>query len=322
MKPLIVVGPVCFAIMRPVGQPLCVSGFRVAAIAGSRLLDSLEGECDLHPVDEHASREWLQAVRPDLVLIESDGLRSERDSSGWGHEEAGELLEACRESGIPSGVWVSEGDGAGMPRSTLLRRADRVFAPDTVSADLLADQVPRRPIVVPHAASRSALRGSLPDGAGAAYVDGYDGRPPDGSEAYVDSLFEAAGPLGMRILASRDSDRAAELLRECGALPYFGPAESLPRAVFDALGAGLHVVAPGNHVALRVVPGLVAHSSAAAKVGVELRSAMGATDEELSRRASRRAVIAHAHTYPHRLATIASAFGFALLPDGEARRPD
>jgi hypothetical protein len=213
------------------------------------------------------------------------------------------------------------GDDVAQRRSPLLGRVDRVFAPDTVIAASLADRLPRRPIVVPHAASKSALSGGLPAGAGVAFSDGYGGRAPEGSEAYVEALLEAARPLGLRTLTPNAPERAAVTLGECGALLHYGPAEGMPRAVFDALGAGLHVVAPGNHLGLRVVPGLVAHARAPEKVEAELRSAMGTAESEVSRRLIRRAAISRAHTYPHRIATIASAFGFSVLRESNVARP-
>jgi hypothetical protein len=297
-------------------RPLSVSGLRVAAIAGPRLVDALDGECELLPLDTHPVPEWPEGSRPDLLLIDGDGLPSQEDSIAV--DAIGALLETCREAGVPTGAWV--GEDRVQHTSPLLSRVHRVFAPDTVVAASLADRVPQRPIVVPHAASKSSLRGELPTGAGVAYSDGYDGCPPEGSEAYVESLLEAAAPFGLQPLPADDPERAAETLRECAALLHIGSAESLPRAAFDALGAGLHVVAPGNHLGLRVVPGLVAHGRAAEKVEAELRSAMGSAEEEVGRRQLRRAAAGHAHTYPHRIATIASALGFALLPAGEAAR--
>jgi len=99
----------------------------------------------------------------------------------------------------------------------------------------------------------------------------------------------------------------------------FDPANSgrsaVPQLSLDALAAGSVLVAP-NHAGTR---SMFRYSSLFAKDREEAKEAIGrvlGSEKEWSEMSEvgRRAIL-HAHTYSHRLATIASAAGFRVVPE-------
>jgi hypothetical protein len=311
---------------------------RVALVAGPRVAESLRDACLGHQLTPDWSTEGLRQIRPHLLLIEAEGLRT-GTGGPWTNDELCDLLEAARAEAIPSAVWVTDRELAERLPHRVLERADRVFAPDPATVELLSHKTTIRPAVLPHAAAAAAIRGGRRPAGGIAYVGGYSRRWSPDARRFVEDFLDLARPFGIRVVARTKAEARALPRRyrrlvhrsENGAvaapdepnfrvLVDFEPDGGVARAVFDALAAGVHVIAPRNHVAVRLLPKLTYIRRSVEDVAARAAWSMrGGSEQDDLADAGRRAVL-NAHTYEHRLATIAASLGYPVMPDGSARR--
>jgi Glycosyl transferases group 1 len=325
-------------------RPATLSDLRVAVLAADPHLAALQRACQVLDV----RREDWRKEPPHLALIESSGLRRGRGGTGRVAEEKFEralaLLSWCEQRGIATALWETSLLRRIKTPTALLQRAQHLFVADPEAANELEG---RRPLQLPLAAQ--VVPESRPTYSQRphqiAFVErwprSFSGRRRQQLEAIMDVASEN-GLVIFRPERSTDtalperfssfvirvpSDRAAiESLGNArmvlGADPSNHGRLMVPQLVFDALAAGSVVIAP-NDVGVRRLFGdyfaviVRTPDDAAAAIERFLRD-----EEEWTEKSSAaRIAILNAHTYPHRIATIASAAGFRLLPALERVTP-
>jgi hypothetical protein len=93
----------------------------------------------------------------------------------------------------------------------------------------------------------------------------------------------------------------------------------VPAVVFDALAAGIPVLMVPSIAARLVFPRLVDYASNRAWAKRRLAACLGDEAAQRKRAEDGRLAVAHAHTIAARLASIASALGYAMLPPAPPR---
>jgi len=309
--------------------PVRASQLRVALLTGERLSESMRGSCTSLYVPKDLSDSWLRKAQPHLLLAEADA----KGIHGIDQEALTRITGSFAAAQIPSALWVTEGGGAAI-LAGILESFDHVFAGDPRIAESLMAATATRPIVLPHAAAAGGVQGGPARGEGVAYVGGYPKRWALRTRELADAVLKASMPLGLRILirteeeieslplkfrpfvrwAKTPADLTADL-RESRVLVDFEPEVPLPATIFDGLATGLLVIAPRNYTVMRVLPRLVSYPGTPedAVKRIAWSSERGLEQNDLAQ--AGRAGVLHAHTYSHRIATIASAFGVQVMPD-------
>jgi glycosyltransferase involved in cell wall biosynthesis len=324
---------------------------RVAAILDEMSEACFAPECDLMRLSLDSWREQLDERRPDLLLVESawNGNGGE-----WQYRIAQyprkdlvglpalrELLDGCRERGIPTAFWNKE-DPVHFDRfSEAASLFDHVFTTDArcVERYRALPGGERTVTPLPFAAqprihnpvAAVPERSSSPCFAGAWYRD----RHPDRRRALA-ALLDAARPYGLviydRSFGGKDGafgfpERFAPHV--LGKLPYerildvykshrvFLNANSVvdsptmcSRRVFELAACDTAILStPGAALAALLGEGMVEEASDEPTAAAALERLLGDEAERRRRtRAARRAVFAE-HTYADRLATIAETAG-------------
>ncbi len=332
--------------MPPAGRRL-----RVASILDEMSAACFAPECDLVPLSLTGWAEELDERPPDLLLVESawNGNGGE-----WQYRIAQyprgdlvglpalhELLDGCRERGIPTAFWNKE-DPVHFERfAEAAALFDHVFTTDAGCVERYRALPGRERTVVPlpfaaqprihNPAAVVPERSASPCFAGAWYRD----RHPDRRRA-LEALLDAARPYGLVIYdrsfgvddgAFGFPDRFAPHV--LGQLPYerildvykshrvFLNANSVvdsptmcSRRVFELAACDTAILStPGAALVALLGEGVVEEAGDEEAAAVALERLLGdEADRRRRTRAARRAVFA-AHTYADRLATIAGAAG-------------
>jgi Glycosyl transferases group 1 len=301
------------------------------------------------PTVDASSRDWradLESRPPHNLLVESSAAHDWGADDGDG--EVGRVRQLLDWSEEHGGVATAFWETTPAPRITapasLLERFRHLFVADPEAVAPLAEKLGgRRPMQLPLAAQviPESVRGFTardhPVAFFAARPDRVDGKRQRELEIVLDAaarhqlaILEREGkreePLPDRLarfstLAA--SNRAAiESLQNSriaiGVDPRNEAALMVPQLVFDALAAGTVVLVPNY---MRGVITLFRYTAVSTKTGDEAEEEI---DRLLGDRAQwsevstvSRSAILNAHTYPHRIATIASAAGFRLVPEPE-----
>jgi hypothetical protein len=321
---------------------------RVAFVGSLRLAALIEPSCE---AVLRVPEQWdsvTAPVNPDLLLVETPG---EDDLSLWSHEALTEpcgplsqLLALCRQNHVPSALWATVDYRSVEPFVATAPLFDQRFVADYESAAVLANAVPGElpPGVLPWAQQPELHRtpeGNERDGR-PLYVGGWRASWPAPSQRVLRTLLDAALPHGLRIAvpvgaraefpreyagaveeAGVDLTREIELMQRAPIVISFHPAIEaktfVARTVFEAVACGAAVIGHPNwgmHHYFGDTTG-----RAAGSVEAEEQYALLLTDEAARHERVRtaQAVLARAHTYDHRLATILSSFGRRLVPQPE-----
>ncbi len=328
-------------------HPLSAADLHVATLAGSAHFECIGRACTAVDVLEHDWSSGSRSGPPHLLLIESSGLLSQPDGVGAGADErverAAELIAWAQQGGISTALWET----ALMPRiqtpTALLRSVEHVFVVDPEAIEPLTEKLEgRRPMRLPLAAQ------TVPDevpGFGdrsndVAFAGGWPAGFKGRFEEELEAILDVAADHGLVIFRSErggtsdalpdrfssfvrsvpSAGEAVEAFADSRLVVGFDPANlgrlAVPQFSFDALAAGSVLVAP-NHSGSRSIfryTGLFATNREQAKE--EMGRVLGSENEWSEMSAVGRRAIVHAHTYSHRLATIASAAGFRVVPEG------
>lgn len=300
-----------------------VAELRVAAMVGSRIREALAGVCSL--------RSGLGPDAPHLLLIEAT-----LDGPPAGAVRA--LLDEAAALGVPSAVWVTDVRGVAPELEQLLRHADAVFATDPNAGSRLGGPSAGWVIGLPDAAAHGALAAEPGPRTGrlGLVVDG--GRPwSEQTTPALEAIVRAAGDRPPDVLvcgggvpgdlpahlARRAAPAAGEAARiafigSCGALITAAPPGAsplyTPPGAFDAAALGTPVVMPASRATAITLPRIGIEIPAQGDPGPLIDAALEAGELVPGRRLAARRAVRHEHTYGHRLATIASAVGLAVLP--------
>jgi GNAT superfamily N-acetyltransferase len=294
------------------------------------------------------SRQDWGSETPNLLLIESSGLRRRPGGTGPAAEEKIEralaLLDRSERQGIATALWETSLLRRIETPTALLQRAQHLFVADPEAANELGD---RRPLQLPLAAQ--VVPAHRPTYAErrreVAFVERWPAAFSGKRRQLLEAILDVAAQNGLTVLRPEHATGSALPERF---LPYVVPVASdpvaiesladarmvigadpsnngrlmVPQLVFDAMAAGCVVIAP-NEVGIRRLFGdyfaviVRTPDDAAAAIERFLRG-----EEEWTEKSSAaRIAILNAHTYPHRIATIASAAGFHLLPEHERVTP-
>jgi hypothetical protein len=320
----------------------------VATLAGDAHLRPIRGVCRAVDVREENWSSGPEPGPPHLLLIESSGLMGGDGPNDQKVERALELVDWSESHDVPTAFWETSISPRIKTPLPLMHRIRHLFVADPQAARLLTDQLDGRvPIVLPFAAQ------VIPDKSPA-----FDARRHDVTFAILggridtfgaqmrrqlEAILDVASDYGLVILQrQRDIDadaipgrfsrfvmpvrsagHAVERFRDSRVVIGIDPSNygelMVPQIALDALAAGSAVVVPE----FRALKRMVRYSVVIAKKREEAEAAMerllGDDSEWSEASAQGRKAILHAHTYAHRLATVASAVGFRLVPNGTTR---
>ena len=328
------------------GHPQLVADLRIAALAGSPHLDCISGVCTAIDV---AERDWSSGSfpgPPHVLLIESSGLRARADDEGPVADEkverAAELIDWAEREGISTALWETALMRRIQTPTPLLRDVEHVFVVDPEAVEPLTEKREgRRPMRLPLAAQ--AVPTEVPGYGGrrnpVAFVGGWPAGFKGRFQEELEAILDVAAEHGLVILRSESGapsdalpDRFSSFVRSVSSaaethqafadsrmVVAFDPANSgrlaVPQVSLDALAAGSVLVAP-SHTGIRSMfryTGLFAKDREEAKE--EIGRVLGSEEEWSEMSEAGRKSILHAHTYSNRLATIASAAGFQVVPE-------
>ena len=330
--------------------PRTLAELRVAVVAGSAHLDSIRRVCSAVDVIEQDWSSSGQMGPPHVLLIESSGLR--RRPSGGRQladdkvERAAELIAWAEREGASTALWETALSRRIMTPTMLTRMVGNVFVADPEAVEVLTERLGgRRPLQLPLAAQIVPEKApGFPDRAHkiiflGRWPAGFSGRLKEELEAILD----AAAEHGLVVLQSeRDSGKtglperfspfvkpvasaaeAVEAFADSRVVIGFDPGNNgrlfVQQVTLEALAAGSAVVVP-NHAGTRR---MFRYSALVVKdreeADEQIQRVLGSEDDwnevsDLARRAIR-----HAHTYSHRLATVASAARFRLVPEAKPK---
>jgi glycosyltransferase involved in cell wall biosynthesis len=257
-------------------------------------------------------------------------------------ERALALLAWCEARGIATALWETSSRRRIETPASLLQRTQQLFVADPEAASALGG---RRPLQLPLAAqvipeSRPTYSQRTRE---IAFLERWPGSFAGKRRQELEAIMDVAAQHGLVIFRSgsptalperfssfvvslRSERDAIESLRDAriviGADPGNHGRLMVPQLVFDALAAGSIVIAP-NYAGIRRLFGdyfaIIVRTPDEAAAAIERLLRDEEKWSEMS--AEARVAILNAHSYPHRIATIASAAGFQLLPDLERVKP-
>jgi Glycosyl transferases group 1 len=312
-------------------------------MAGGAHLERFEGVCRAVDVRE---QDWSSEPAPHLLLIESSGLRQRPTGGGPISDEkverALELVAWSESHQIPTAFWETSLKRRIDTPLSLLGKVDHLFVADPEAAPVLTEQLEgRRPMQLPLAAQ--VIPDRPPSFEEREHDVAFLGRWPLGAsgrlQAELETILDVARASDLIIFQRerdidtdelpdrfasfvepvRSAQKAIESFQDSRVVIGFDLRNSgrlwVPQVSFDALASGGAVLVP-NHAGIRR---LLRYSVVVAKNREEAEAAMErmlGNEDEWSNfsRLGRRAIL-NAHAYTHRLATIASAVGFRLLPE-------
>jgi Glycosyl transferases group 1 len=328
-------------------RPHTLRELRVSLVGGDELASALApvGRVEpLHPGDQPGGD-----GSPAFLLVENGAGVEE----GW-TDELDRLLDTCERNTIPSLLWVTSTplDPYWLDRCA---RFDRVFTVDRGQIEELEAAGARTPVALwPATALRIDERttGSPARRDAVVWIGGWRREWPAAWRDRLESVLCGAARRGLKIIdygeiealpsslrphvvATESGEGPEAALRHAkvvvGADPRYGSALLAPRVVFDAAAAGAAVITPHDFASLHdfaiggtreiawrnLIP--VVHDSEIATQEIDQLL----DDEQLRREIAchTRRIVANNHTYAHRLATLASAAGYRLVPNADDPAP-
>jgi hypothetical protein len=328
--------------------PETLGQLRLAALMGYPHLACVRRVCPTVDVWGGNWRSALELDPPHLAVVESSGLRKRgadaRENDAERIERAEELLAWCQGREIPVALWETSPLSAFTTPASLMEKFGHVFVADPEAVAALAEQLGgRRPMQLPLAAQVVPERpaGFSDRTSQVAFFARRPHRLRGGREKELEMVLDAAighdlvilrrktdretelpdrfTPLLTPVATNRDAIESLQGSRiAVGVDPRNDAALMVPQLVFDALAAGTVVIVP-NHQ--RGVITLFRYTAVSFKTRKQAEAELDRllNDEEEWKEASgvSRRTILNAHTYPHRIATIASAAGLRLIPEPE-----
>lgn len=324
--------------------PQALADLRLATLVGDAHLESMRAVCRTVDLQEQDWSSGPEKASPDLLLIESSGLRKGSGDGPISEEkvERALALVAWGESqGVPAVLWETALRARIDTPASLMRKVDHVLVADPEAAGSVTGKLEGgRPLRLPLAAQ--VIPGSPPPFDRRGQAVGFLARwPADFSgrrRQELEQILDAAIPHGLTVFqrerdAGRDElpDRfassvapvrsageAVESFQDSRVVIGFDPRNNGPRMVpqvaFDALASGAAVIGP-NHLGLRsILPYSVIRVADREEAEAALDRVLGDEQEWSKHSSLSRKAILHAHTYSNRLATIASVVGLRLIP--------
>lgn len=324
-------------------QPCSLSELRIWLVGGGRLVSALSQVCD---VIELSPSEWDRRRQDDrrsaFLLVEAGNSLGDK----WG-DELDRILDYCERISLPRLLWVSGGPLA----PYWLDRCDRferVFSMDRNLLPGLEAAGARMPSILWPAAAPAGDAQPLDADESAdavVWLGGWEPQWPAAWRERLTSVLRGSAERGLRIVTTGKLDGlpadlqtriapappgespAAALCRVkvvIGADAEIGSATFAAPVVFDAAAAGAAVITPHEFATIHdfgvggmgrrtqnLIPIVVDGESAGEEIDRLLADDL--LHSEVVSHLQR--VIAHNHTYRHRLATLASAVGYRLTPD-------
>jgi glycosyl transferase family 1 len=322
-----------------------LADLRLATLVGEAHLQCLSAVC---PAVDVREQDWSSGPAegpPDLLLIEASGLRKRRYGGGPISDEkverALELVAWGESDGVPTVLWETDLSKRIDTPVTLMGKVDHLFVADPDAAASVTERLDgRRPMQLPLAAQVVPRRPPPADQRqlGVGFLGRWPAEFSGRLRRELEQILDAALAHGLVVFqrerdAEKDAlpDRFASSLvpvrsagdaikayQDCRVVIGFDPRNNgrlmVPQVGFDALASGAAVIVP-NHPGLRR---MFRYSTSVVKDREEAEEGLGRIlgDEREWTEASglARMAILHAHTYSHRLATIASAARFRLVP--------
>lgn len=301
----------------------------------------------LHPAD------WAQQAAsvdpPAFLLVEG----SAACATTW-REELDRLLERCDESSIPTLLWLSTSPIGGYWRDRCARFG-RVFSTDrTHRLELEALGVGMPSTLWP----ATALPIEVPDPERLSerpypvvWPGGWRAEWPAAWRQRLAAVLRGAAECGLRIVESGDlgdlpqelrplivkgdGESPEEVFRRTAVViatdPEIGSATACPAVAFDAAACGAAVLTAHDfssdmHFAIAELKDggprhLIqsVHDADGTRAEIDRLLADGRLRGEVTAHTAR--ILANNHTYSHRLATLASALGYRLVPDAGLPAP-
>jgi Glycosyl transferases group 1 len=326
--------------------PKAVADLRVATLAASAHFECISRACTAVDVRK---QDWDSGSMPDLphlLLIESSGLRAQPGGGGPLDEEqverAADLIAWAEQHDVSTALWETALKRRIRTPTLLMRMVEHLFIADPEAGEPLTEKLNgRRPMQLPLAAQ--TVPDEVPGFGERSNQVAFIGRWPEGFKGRLrnelEAILDVAADHGLVVFRSeragsdddlperyssfvrptRSAAEAVEAFANSRMVVGFDPANNgrlaVPQLTFEALAAGSAVIAP-NHAGIRRMfrySALVTKDREEASEGIErMLGSEEAWNEEsdLARRA-----ILHANTYSHRLATIASAARFRVIPE-------
>jgi hypothetical protein len=331
------------------GQPERLPDLRLAVVASEPQLSAIARTCSTSDVTDSDWQPLPGRELPHLLLIESSGLRQQPSGSGTvSHERiqrALKLISWADRSGIPTVLWETGLSRRLASPRELMDRTTHLFVADPEAVHVVAETLGgRRPILLPLAAQvvPDVVPGFNQRSHEVVFLGRWAERFSGGRRDELELILDAARARRLTIFQregeSREENRVPERFAEfvvtvpterhgieafqdsrvvIGIDPRNHGRLMVPQVAFDGTAAGAVVITP-NHLAIRRLLGNMAVMIKTAE-GAEARLARYLDDEAEWQTVSTRARNAtlHGHVYANRLATIASAAGFRLLPEPE-----
>ena len=330
------------------GGPQTLSDFRLAVLAAEPHFDCLHRACRAVDVSNEDWNAGPEVDPPHLMLIEAGGLR--RYTTGTGPiaeekvERAFELLAWCESEGVPTAFWETSLQPRIDTPTSLLASVGHVFVADPEAIPPLSEQLGgRRPAQLPLAAQivSEKVPGFDDRGLQIAFLNRWENCFEGAEREQLEMILEVAGKHGL-VIFQREEDRAdyrlpgslspfahtvaserhaIEQFRNSRLVIAFDPRNHgrlmIPQIAFDALASGAVVIAPDNLGMRRVVGHIVLRLETRDQARQVIERMLGDGDEWAKQSKRSRMATLHAHTYPNRVATVASAAGYRLLPEPE-----
>ena len=329
-------------------QPRSLSDLRVAVLAADPHFACIQRACRAGDVLEEDWSAGPEPAPPHLLLIEASGLR--RRPGGTGPiaddkvERALELIAWCESVGVPTALWETSLQRRIDTPKSLMNKVDHIFVADPEAVGALAQDLDgRRPAQLPLAAQ------VVPEAAPAfderEHQIVFSGRWASwfkGSQReQLEMILEVASGHGL-VIFDRETDRedyrlpesfspfavpvptdryAIEQFRNSRLVIAYDPRNHgrlmVSQVAFDALASGAAVIAPNNLRLRRVLGHIVIRLKTRDEAEREIKRLLENEKEWTEESSRSRTAALHAHTYPNRIATIASAAGYRLLPEPE-----
>lgn len=337
-----------FGYGHPVGGLVTLSDFRLAVLAARPHFECLQRTCRAVDVSKENWGAGREVHPPHLLLIEAGGLRRHRGGTGPIADEkverAQELIAWCESENVPTALWETSLQRRIDTPTTLMARVGRVFVADPDATAPLAEELGgQRPAQLPLAAQ------VVPDAS-----PGFDEREIEiaflghwaawfkgPQREQLEMILEVARQHGLVVfhreearedyqlpdslspfLRTVPTDRnATEQFRNSRLVIAHDPRNHgrlmIPQVTFDALASGAVVIAPNNLGMRRVVGHIVLRLETRDEAEKEIEGMLGDGKEWAKQSKRSRTATLNAHTYANRVATIASAAGYRLLPEPE-----
>lgn len=318
-------------------------------VGDGALARGLGGACQatvLHPGDW--SRQAASVDPPAFLVVEG----SAACAAAWG-EELDRLLERCEGASIPTMLWLSTSPIGDYWRDRCAR-FDRVFSTDRshrLELEALGIQMPSTLWPATALPIEAADAGRAPRPYPVVWLGSWRAEWAPAWRERLAAVLGGAVECGLRIVASGDlgdlpeefrssiatdgGESREEVLHQAAVVvatdPEIGSRTACPVTALDAAACGAAVITPHDfssdmHFAIAELKDgrprhLIqpVHDADGARAEIERLLSDGRLRGEVTAHTAR--ILANNHTYSHRLATLASAVGYRLVPDAGLPAP-